>query len=542
MALNKNKTTWKSLVSLGLMGILGTTLVNCTKSGPDTGGKKVLRIGNGAELQGIDPHIVTGVPEHHVIVALFEGLVTPHPETLEPQPGVAKSWEISKDGKTITFTLQDNAKWSNGDPVTAEDFVYSWKRMLNPALGAEYAYMLHVIKGAEEFNKGTQKDFSKVGVVAKDAKTLVVTLRAPTPYFIAMLMHYSTFPVHKGTIEKFAAFEARDTKWTQPGNFVGNGPFNLTKWELNKVLTVEKSPTYWNTAITKLDGIDFYPVELAQTEERMYRSGELDKTNVVPVHKIETFKKERPKEYVNAPYLGTYFYRLNVTRKHLKDARVRQALAMSIDRQAIVERVSKAGEIPAFAFTPPNTAGYTSPTQTKYDLEAAKKLLAEAGYADGKNFPGVEILYNTLEAHRAIAEAIQQMWKVNLGINVTLKNQEWKVYIDSTQKIDYDIARAGWIGDYPDPNSFLDMWLTGGGNNNTGWSNKKYDSLIKEANSTGDLKKRIELFGQAETILMNEMPVIPIYTYTNKYLLSERVIGWYNNILDWHPYQYVDVR
>ncbi len=532
----------KYVASLGLALVLGVAVTNCTKSGPATGGKKILRLGNGAELQGIDPHIVTGVPEHQVIISLLEGLTTPHPETLEPQPGAAESWEISKDQKTYTFKMRENAKWSNGDAVTADDFVYSWKRILNPALGAEYAYMLNPIKNAEAFNKGKLKDFSKVGVVAKDPKTLVVTLEAPTPYFLALLMHYSAFPVHKATIEKFSAFEARDTKWTQPGNFVGNGPFKLTKWELNKVLSVEKSPTYWNAAANKLDGIDFFPVELAQTEERMYRSGELDKTNVVPVHKIESFKKERPKEYVNAPYLGTYFYRLNVTRKQLKDARVRKALAMSIDRQAIVDRVTKAGEIPAFTFTPPNTGGYTSPVKTKYDIAEAKKLLAEAGYPEGKGFAGIEILYNTLEAHRAIAEAIQQMWKVNLGINVTLKNQEWKVYIDSTQKIDYDVSRAGWIGDYPDANSFLDMWLTGGGNNNTGWSNKNYDALIKEANRTGDMAKRSELFGKAETILMDEMPMVPIYTYTIKYLLSERVVGWYNNIMDWHPYQYVDVR
>jgi len=540
MVIKKRLLNW--VATIGFMGIL-CGLVNCTKSATTTvGGKKVLRLGNGAEVQGIDPHLVTGVPESNVITAILEGLVIPHPETLEPQPGVAESWEISKDNKTYTFKIRENAKWSNGESVTADDFVYSWKRILNPALGAEYAYMLYPLKNAEEYNKGKMKDFSKVGVIAKDPHTLVVTLKAPTPYFLALLMHTSTFPVPKSVIEKFSAFEARDTKWTQPGNFVGNGPYKLVKWELNKVLTVEKNPTYWNAALTKVDNIEFYPVELAQTEERMYRSGELDKTYTMPTHKIENYKKERPKEYVNSAYLGTYFYRLNVTKKALKDVRVRKALSMSIDRQAIVDRVSKAGEVPAFAFTPPGTAGYTSPAQTKYDLAGAKKLLADAGYPEGKGLPSVEILYNTLEAHRAIAEAIQQMWKVNLGINVTLKNQEWKVYIDSQQKLDYDISRSGWIGDYPDPNSFLDMWQTAGGNNNTGWSNKKYDALIKEANSTGDMKKRNEYFGQAETILMDEMPIIPIYTYTTKYLLSERIVGWYNNILDWHPYQYVDVR
>jgi oligopeptide transport system substrate-binding protein len=531
--------TFTSLVAL----MMSLNLSQCTGSKSSSNdGRKVLRLGNGTELQDLDPQTTTGVPENNVIIALFEGLVSPHPETVEAQPGVAESWEISKDGKTYTFKLNPNAKWSNGDPVTADDFVFSWKRILTPALGAEYSYMLHQIVNAEAYNKGEIKDFSQVGVKAPDKHTLVVTLRAPTPYFLSLLMHKSTYPVHRPTLEKFAGVETRGTRWTRPENLVGNGPFKLVKWELNKILSVEKNPHYWNAEIVKLDGIDFFPVELAQTEERMYRSGELDKTNTLPVHKIENFKKERPKELLIAPYLGTYFYRLNVTKPALEDARVRKALAKSIDREALVERVTKAGEIPAYSFTPPNTAGYTSNAQTRYDLAEAKKLLAEAGYPEGKGFPGVEILYNTLEAHRSIAEAIQQMWKVNLGINVTLKNQEWKVYIDSQQKLDYEIARAGWIGDYSDPNTFLDMWKTGNGNNNTGWSNKKYDSLIDQANLTGDLAKRLDLFQQAEAILMNEMPVIPIYTYTSKYLISERVVGWYSNIMDWHPYQFVDLK
>ena len=542
------KTFLKKTLQLG--GTLGFafallfSIANCTKSGgsASANGKKILRIGNGSELQDIDPHTVTGVPEHNVISALFEGLVTPHPETLEPQPGVAESWTISKDQKIYTFKIRETAKWSNGEKMSADDFVFSWKRILSPKLGAEYSYMLFHMKNAEDYNKGTLKDFSQVGIKAKDPQTLEVTLRAPTPYFLALLMHYATFPVHKATIEKFNAVDSRGTKWTRPENFVGNGPFKLVKWDLNKVLMVERNSNYWNNQITKLDGISFYPVELAQTEERMYRSGELDKTHSIPTHKIESYKKGHPKEYVNAPYLGTYFYRINTTRPQLKDVRVRKALSMSIDRQAIVNRVTKGGEIPAKAFTPPNTGGYTSKTEIQFDIAGAKKLLAEAGYPEGKGFKGVEILYNTLEAHRSIAESIQQMWKVNLGIDVTLKNQEWKVYIDTQHKKDYDIARAGWIGDYSDPNSFLDLWLTDNGNNDTGFSNKKYDSLIKSANSTGDSTKRIELFNQAEQILLNEMPVIPIYTYTINYLLNERVIGWHTNILDNHPYQYVDMK
>jgi oligopeptide transport system substrate-binding protein len=537
------KNTRHFIGKLSLTFALLFTFSNCTKSGGSSAnGKKILRLGNGSELQDIDPQTVTGVPEHNVISALFEGLIVPHPETLEPQPGVAESWTISKDQKIYTFKIRETAKWSNGDKITAEDYIFSWKRMLSPKLGAEYAYMLFPVKNAEEYSKGTLKDFSQVGVKAKNPLTLEITLKAPTPYFLALLMHYSTYAVHKPTIEKFNAMESRGTKWTRPENFVGNGPFKLTKWDLNKVLMVERNPNYWNNQITKLDGISFHPVELAQTEERMYRSGELDKTNSVPTHKIDNYRKDRPKEFVNAPYLGTYFYRINTTRPQLKDVRVRKALSMSIDRQAIVDKVTKAGEIPAKAFTPPNTGGYTSKAEIKFDIAGAKKLLAEAGFPEGKGFKGVEILYNTLEAHRSIAESIQQMWKVNLGIDVTLKNQEWKVYIDSQHKKDYDIARAGWIGDYSDPNSFLDLWTTDNGNNDTGFANKKYDSIIRTANMTGDSGKRLELFNQAEEILLSELPIIPIYTYTVKYLLNERVVGWKTNILDFHPYQYLDIK
>ncbi|MEI7440971.1 MAG: peptide ABC transporter substrate-binding protein, partial [bacterium] len=253
------KKTLQLSGNLGLAFALLFSLSNCTKSGnsASANGKKILRIGNGSELQDIDPQTVTGVPEHNVISALFEGLVAPHPETLEPQPGVAESWTISKDQKIYTFKIRETAKWSNGDKMSADDFVFSWKRILSPKLGAEYSYMLFPVKNAEEYSKGTLKDFSQVGVKAKDAQTFEVTLKAPTPYFLALLMHYSTFPVHKATIEKFNAMDSRGTKWTRPENFVGNGPFKLAKWDLNKVLTVEKNTNYWNNQITKLDGISF---------------------------------------------------------------------------------------------------------------------------------------------------------------------------------------------------------------------------------------------------------------------------------------------
>ena len=476
---------------------------------------QILHLGNGTEPQDLDPHIVTGVTEHTIISALLEGLTSENPETLEPVPGMAEFWSISADGLTYTFHIRDTANWSNGDPVTAQDFVWSWHRMLSPALAAEYAYQLYPVKNAKAFNQGELADFGEVGIRALDDLTLEVELENPTPYFLSLLSHYSTFPVHPPTILKYGAMDERGTKWTRPGNFVGNGPFNLKTWRLNYIIEVEKSPTYWDASTVKLSVIRFYPIDSVLSEERMFRTGALHATNSVPSSKIKVYKQDQPERISISPYLGTYFYRFNVNRPPLDDARVRRALSMSIDRQAIVDSVTKGGQLPAYSFTPPNTQGYTAPQSIiSDDIPAAQKLLAAAGFPDGKGFPELVLLYNTSDGHRQIAEAIQQMWKTALGIEITLENTDWKVYLSRTNALDYDISRAGWIGDYPDPNTFLDMMLTGGGNNRTGWSNKEYDAFIETAASSYDKATRYQAFADAETILDIEAPLMPIYTYT----------------------------
>lgn len=501
----------------------------------------ILHFGNGTEPADLDPHITTGVPEDHIETALFEGLTSPHPKTLEPEPGVAESWKISSDAKTYTFKIRETAKWSNGDKMTAHDFVYSWRRLLSPGLASEYAYILHYIDGAEEFNTGKEKDFSKVAVKAIDNQTLEVRLKHPTSYFLSLMNHHSTFPVHQATIEKFGKIDSRGTEWTRPGNLVGNGPFVLKGWEMNKLVAVAKNKNYWDAAKVKLNGIHFYPTDSQQTEEKMFRSGELHHTNEVPLAKIETYRKEAPDLLHIEPYLGTYYYRVNVTKKPLDNVLVRRALAMSIDRKAIVERVTKGGQIPAAAFTPPGVAGYTAKAGISYDVAQAKKLLTQAGYPNGQGFPGVEILFNTHESHKVIAEAVQQMWKRDLNINVTLVNQDWKVYLDSQKSLNYQLSRSAWIGDYIDPSTFLEMLVTNGGNNNTGWSNKNYDALIKKANETKDPAARLEAFQEAEKILLEEAPVLPVYTYTRVYLMRPEVKGWYPNIQDRHAYKYIHI-
>jgi len=504
--------------------------------------EQIFHLGNGTEPQDLDPHTVAGVPEHHIITALIEGLVVPEPHDpghVKVLPGVAETWDISPDKTTYTFHLRANSKWSNGDPVTAQDFVKTYQRILSPTLASEYAYMLFIVKGAEDFNTSKLKNFDDVGFKALDDRTLQVQLRAPTPYFLPLLTHYSWFPLHLPTLEKYGKVYERGNTWTLPGHFVGNGPFLLTEWKQNQIIIVKKNPDYWDAANVKLKEIHFHPIESEDTEERAFRTGQLHVSNTVPGSKIPVYRKEHPDWLVIDDYFGNYFYRLNVTKPPLNNKKVRQALALCIDRKAIVEHITRAGQKPAYNLTPTIANLYQCEPQFAEDIEKARKLMAEAGYPGGKGCPTIEILFNTLETHRSIAEAIQQMWKKHLGIDAQLVNQEWKVYLDSQRQLNYQVCRGSWIGDYPDPNSFLDMWVTGGGNNETGFSNAEYDRLIREAGMTADPKARMEIFHKAEVLLMDEMPIIPIYFYTKNFLMKPNVKGWYSNILDDHPWKFV---
>jgi oligopeptide transport system substrate-binding protein len=503
---------------------------------------KILHLGNGDEVQDLDPQTVTGVPEHNILSALFEGLVAEDPKDLSPVPGVAERWEISPDQLVYTFHLRANARWSNGDPVVASDFIQSYQRMLTPALGADYANMLFPIRNAEQFYRGEINDFSEVGLRALDDRTLEMTLKAPTPYFLSMLgHHYSTWPVHIPTIAKHDGLARKGSRWTRPENMVSNGPFVLAEWRVNEVIRVKKNPHYWDAENVKLNEIHFYPIQSKDTEERAFRSGQLHVTYELIPQKIAWYQERQPHLLRIDPYLGTYFYRFNVTHPILKDKRIRHALALSIDRESLVRNVMRAGQVPAYHFTPPNTGGYTAQARFEGNVERARQLLAEAGYPEGKGLPSLEILFNTHESHRAVAEAIQQMWRHNLGVNITLVNTEWKVFLDKQDTMDYQISRAGWIGDYVDPNTFLEMWKTGNGNNDTGWSHPEYDRLIDQASITADPQERFALFQRAEAILLDELPIMPIFFYTRPYNIHPSVQGWHPTLFDHHPYKHVDL-
>lgn len=504
--------------------------------------KQIYHHGNGSEPQGIDPHIVTGVPEHHILISLCEGLTIPNPNPKDSNgyiPGTAESWSISEDGKEYIFKLNKNAKWSNGEPVTADDFVWSWKRILTASLGSQYPDMLYYLEGAYEYHNGLTNNFDEVGVKALDTHTLKVNLKNPTPFFIGLLSHYSTWPVHKETVLKYGDIDDRNGEWTRPGNFVCNGPFQLKTWELNNKIVVEKNPYYYDASIVRLNEIHYYPVSNVMTEDRMFRAGQLHLTSSFPTQKCPMYIEEKNPTFKIDPYMGTYFYRINTENKALSDVRVRKALAYSIDRKLLVDKVTQCGQIPAYSFTPPGSNGYQPSTEIPYDPILAKELLAAAGYSPENPFPKLEILFNTNEGHRKVALAIQQMWQNELGIEVELVNQDWKVYLSREMVGDFQISRAGWIGDYEDPNTFLDLMRPNRGNNKTGWEDMDFDALIEKANTINDQNERYELLNKAEKILIENMPIIPLYTYVRVYQLSSDVKGFYPHILDHHHPKFI---
>lgn len=485
---------------------------------------------NGAEPESLDPSIVTGQPDGRVCLALFEGL-TSRTAAGAIQPGMAERWEISPDGKTYTFHLRD-AKWSNGDPVTAYDFEGTWERVLNPDFVSKYAEQLYYLDNGEEYKLGKVTDFKQVGVRALDAHTLQVRLKNPTPFFLDLCSFTTLLPVHLASIKKW------DDDWIKPGKLVSNGAYILADWRIDDRIRLKANPNYWRADTVRLKTIDILPTSNASTAFNLFYSGKadmiIDKSSIPSL----ILNEIRHQSYFQSnPFLATYFYRFNVTRKPFNDARVRQALAMAIDKQRIVERITKAGEQPAGSFTPPGIPGYTPPAGLTQDIAKARELLAQAGYPGGKGFPKFSILYNNSELNKQIALEVQSMWHDNLGLDVELRTQEWKVYLATLDSLDYDVARSSWVGDYNDPNTFLDCFVTGRGNNRTGYTNPQYDSLVAAANRESDPAKRMALLQQAEVLLCErDLPLLPLYYYVGIALFDRAKIGGFEaNVVDEHP-------
>jgi oligopeptide transport system substrate-binding protein len=502
-------------------------------------GEQVLHRGNGAEPETLDPAKSTGVTESNIQYEIFEGLTTYSPDG-QVVPGVAEKWEVSDDGKTYTFHLRDS-KWSNGDPVTAEDFAYAWRRVIDPATASDYAPIFDVIANAEQIRKGEEKDLTKLGVAATDPKTFTVTLAKSAPYFLGLVRHSSFLPVHKATVDKFGQ------DWTKPGNIVGNGAFTLSEWTPQASLTVVKNPNYYDAANVKLEKIVYYPTEDISEEFKRYRNGELQITYEVPSDQIGYIEANLKDEYEAKPYLGTYYYVVNTTRENGAKKEVREALALAIDRETIADKVTGGSFLPAYSWVPPGTPDYATQYVSFKDMPMAeriakaKELLAGAGFTPEKPLK-LELLYNTSENHKKIAVAIQDMWK-QIGVDATLNNQEWQVYLDTRDNKQFDVARAAWIGDYADPVTFLDLFLSDAGvRNDAGYNNAEFDKLVKDSFGITDPKARMASLEKAEQMFLADLPIIPILHYKTKHMVSKKVAGWAYNNLDFHMGRYMSIQ
>jgi oligopeptide transport system substrate-binding protein len=566
---------------------------------------------NTTEVKSFDPAKVNGNPEQNILNCLFERLTRWDAETLAPIPGVAESWEISDDLITYTFHLRSDAKWSDGSPMTADDFVYSWRRLLGPRTVAEYAYLGWYIKNARRYSQGGKGispgdavevelnlpvdavntlrgellhgklisvenaddperrtflvevdgeqhrfdptddkeavgptpqgarwcrqvllDFREVGVKAIDARTLEVVLENPTPYFLQLSGYYPFSPVNRKCVEEFGT-----PQWTKPGKIISNGPYNVQFRRIRDRIRMVKSETYWNRDAVRINTVDALAVDSLSTALNLFMTGKVDWIQTVPPAALRILLAEDPPriDLNPAPYITVYYYLLNTTRKPLDDVRVRRALSLALDREEICTKILAAGEIPAFGLVPPGMEGYEGATCDPENPEEARRLLAEAGYPEGKGFPRMDILYNTEESHQTIAELIRKQWQRELGIQIKTRNEEWASYLASQRQKKYNVCRRGWIGDYADPSTFLDMFVTDGEQNNTGWSNAEYDSLIEQATRESDHQRRMEIFQRAERLLMDELPILPIYFYVSKNMVKPHVRGFYNNVQDVHP-------
>lgn len=542
----------------GIWVLFATLLAGCSESGgvpdqprdrrpepvdlvlvdnrPDPGvlaEEQVLYRGNGEEPQTLDPHRAEGVPSANVLRDLFEGLTTESPSG-EIIPGAAIRWNISRDGRTYTFYLRRDATWSNGDPLTADDFVYSLRRAADPRTAANSANMLLPILNAREVINGERPPVD-LGVAALDEHSLQITLADPTPYFLGLLAHSIAFPVHRPSIEEHG------DRFSRPGSLVSNGAFVLQEWEVRAYIELARNEHYHAAADTILERVFYLPIEDLSSEVKQFRAGELDWTYEVPHNQFDWLRRHYPHELVISPWLGSYFFGFNLIQEPFEDnPALRRALVLAIDRDIITSKVTQFGEKPSFALVPPGIDEY-EPAVPEYAawtqrqrLEEAQRMYAEAGYSEERPLE-VELRYNTSENHKKIALAVASMWKQALGVNTTLINEEWKVFLQNReQKVVTEVFRAGWISDYNDPYSFLELFRSGHGRNDYAYSNESYDALLEEIARERVPARRNRMMHEAERLLLRDDPIIPVYTYVTKRLVDRHVAGWQTNVMDHH--------
>lgn len=548
----------KLLILLSLLLVVSVFVSACS-SGEDTATpepetpttgeekpvEKILRTNNSSEPGSLDPALAQGTHESWILNNLFEGLMK-HDSTGQVIPGMAKEYTLSEDDLTYTFTLRDDIYWSNGDPVTAQDFEFAWKRALDPELAADYAFQLYYIKGAEAYNSG-EGTVDDVAVKALDDKTLEVTLETPTAYFLDLCAFYTYYPVNKSVVEA-------NPDWAKdPSTYVCNGPFMLKTWQHNAKIILAKNENYYDKDSIKLTGIDFDIIEDENTAWQKYEGGEYDILVTLPQAVVAQLKAQNSPELEIGPQVGTYYYNLNNDKKPFNNKKVRQALAYSLDRQTIVEKIAQGGQIAATGVVPPGLLDENGKDFREvngdligYDVEKAKALFAEGLAEEGMtvadfNAQKFVLLYNTSEAHKKIAQAAQEMWRTNLGIEIGLENVEFQVKLDREKAGDYDISRAGWIGDYSDPMTMLDLWYSTGPFNDANYNNPEYDKLIDLAKSTADQPVRFDAMRKAEKILMEDVPIVPVYFYTQPYAVKPYVSGIYKTPLNYPTITYADI-
>ncbi len=522
-----------STTTLLLLGLLG-----CAPREPAAD----LVIINGNEPESLDPGIVTGQPEMRIVQALFEGLTRVDPKTGGAIPGLAERWEISPDGTVYTFHLRTNLLWSTSEPLTADDVVYSWRRAMDPLTASDYAGEFYYVKNGEAFNTGKLKDAAQVGVHALDPLTVCVELIQPTAFFLDLCAMPVMSVVPRQCIEKYG------DAWIKASPMPVSGPYALSYWRLNDKVRLRKNPRYWDAANTQVETIDLLPVGSPNVALNLYSRGQADivwDKELVPTELMDVLLK-RP-DFHTFDFLATYFFRFNVTRKPFDDPRVRRALALAVDKNRIVSRITRSGEKPATSLVPPGTANYPPlREQLSFNPAEARKLLAEAGYPGGKGFPHFQYTFDAAaggaaKLHAKVAVELQQMWHDELGIEMELRQLEWKVYLNAQSQLDYDLSRSSWIGDYNDANTFLDMFMSDNGNNRTGWKSPRYDALLREAGRQTDVAARAKLLQQAEALLVGEtVAIVPLFYYVGvSYYDPNRIQGIYPNMLDQHPLQFI---
>jgi oligopeptide transport system substrate-binding protein len=497
-----------------------------------------LRISNGGEIGSLDPSKVDGDWENRVVGDYIEGLMTEDPKA-EAVLGQAASYKVSADGLTYTFKIRDDAKWSDGVPVTSADFVEGMMRLLDPAAGNKYAYLQFPIKNSEDYNSKKITDFTQVGIKAIDDKTVEYTLGAPTPYFLQALTHYTAYPVPKHVIDKVG------NDWVKLPNIVANGPYKPVEWVPGSYVHSTKNPTYYDAANVKIDDVFYYVLEDQTASLNRYRAGEFDIMTDLPTDQYQFIQDNLPGQAHVKPFLGVYYYVMNQSKPPPDNKNIREALSLAVNREVIGPDVLGTGELPAYGWVPPGTANYpgdaykASWQDLSYDdkVAKAKKLMEDAGYSDANPLK-LQLKYNTNDNHKRIAVAISAMWQP-IHVQIELFNSETRVHYDSLQQGDFQVGRAGWLMDYNDPDNMLQLLETGNGNNYGRYSNKDYDALVKQERETLDMTARAGIMHKAEALALDDFAVIPIYYYVSKNVVSPKVTGFVDNAKDIHRTRYL---